>query len=703
LSTTEIIVNEVSLDTFKGEGFPVKITKQINDLRKLKTRNASFTSQISFPRTAKNTGALSGLTPTFKNSKVTPTSLSCVILMNGVTVLSGGRFTLSSKGEDRYKGTVFFGNFDFFNLLEGDISELQWGIYDQSWTRPFIESKISDTTTGIVFALAAWFRPFGVQSLPAGSMWNADHEINFSGFHAYTRTILTNIVQELGFTYDDSAITDSLWDELAIACPVTAFAQPVSGVGDPIFAEWDKTSTQSESDLTFPGTSFRITFDTLVTDADTLFDNATDQYDIDRTARILIEIKNCAGNWRERSGPAHFVRFNIMKNGFIILKTFDVPEGDFDFSFSVVTNVISGDFIWLRIDVSGARAEINTATIIIQDADGLASHTADLIIGDWIPKIDKKDFLRWIFALFNVQIEADSRNKTVTLKPFDAVLTASEQDWSKNLDISKVVDEGITLPYAQNNKFEYAEDEKLVRSDSNGNYTIVNPVLRKELVLVKLGFGASDGAQRKGIYIRGTAVAEYPVYIMRSQRLTGMNTTAGLKSFTIDSEGSDFQVSDYIEVGGNIRQIDSRSSDTAGTVSIVFTTNNASQDWTSRKFEIQDLIPPRIARIVASQGDYKLKEGNEGSWTTVSGGLEAVFTDDLLWNSIIANSYQNLLDNVANPLIIKGRFRFEVSEFVSIDMLKPVYLDQYSSLFYINKIMQYRSDGFCFVELIRIN
>ncbi|KKL87238.1 hypothetical protein LCGC14_1936700, partial [marine sediment metagenome] len=218
---------------------------------------------------------------------------------------------------------------------------------------------------------------------------------------------------------------------------------------------------------------------------------------------------------------------------------------------------------------------------------------------------------------------------------------------------SKVVDEGITLPYAQNNKFEYAEDEKLVRSDSNGNYTIVNPVLRKELVLVKLGFGASDGAQRKGIYIRGTAVAEYPVYIMRSQRLTGMNTTAGLKSFTIDSEGSDFQVSDYIEVGGNIRQIDSRSSDTAGTVSIVFTTNNASQDWTSRKFEIQDLIPPRIARIVASQGDYKLKEGNEGSWTTVSGGLEAVFTDDLLWNSIIANSYQNLLDNVANPLIIK--------------------------------------------------
>ncbi|KKL92586.1 hypothetical protein LCGC14_1883180, partial [marine sediment metagenome] len=117
MSTTEIIVNEVSLDTFKGEGFPVKITKQINDLRKLKTRNASFTSQISFPRTAKNTGALSGLTPTFKNSKVTPTSLSCVILMNGVTVLSGGRFTLSSKGEDRYKGTVFFGNFDFFNLL----------------------------------------------------------------------------------------------------------------------------------------------------------------------------------------------------------------------------------------------------------------------------------------------------------------------------------------------------------------------------------------------------------------------------------------------------------------------------------------------------------------------------------------------------------------------------------------------------------
>ncbi|KKK55856.1 hypothetical protein LCGC14_3070350, partial [marine sediment metagenome] len=268
---------------------------------------------------------------------------------------------------------------------------------------------------------------------------------------------------------------------------------------------------------------------------------------------------------------------------------------------------------------------------------------------------------------------------------------------------SKVVDEGITLPYAQNNKFEYAEDEKLVRSDANGNYTIANPVLRKELTLIKSGFGASDGAQRKGIYIRGTAVAEYPVYIMHSQRLTGMNTTAASKTFTIDAEGTDFQVSDYIEVGGEIRQIDSRTSDTGGTTLTTFQNNNASQDWTLRQFEVQELTPPRIARIVASQGDYDMLLAQEDVPTTVSGGLEAVFHDDLLWNNIIANSYQNLLDNVANPLIIKPRFRFEASEFAAIDMLKKVYLEQYASSFVINRILQYRSDGFCFVELIRIN
>jgi len=697
LSTTQIIVNEVSLDTFKGEGFPVKITKQINDLRKLVSRNASFTSQISFPRTAKNTGALSGLTPTFKNSKVTPTSLSCVILMNGVTVLSGGRFTLSSKADDRYKGTVFFGNFDFFNLIEGDISELQWATYDQAWERADVDA-IKATTTGIVFALASWFRPFGVQSLTAGSVWNTKHDINFSGFHVYARTIITNIIQELGFTYDDSAVTDSLWDELAISCPITKFAISRE-VDDPLEAEWSKTATQSGT-----GGAQVMTFDTQIIDVDALFDNGNDKYDIDRTATIGVQLNECSGSFIG-SGAAT-IHFSIRKNSVqIARKNISISGGgSFDFTFSTITTVENGDDLEIRISSSAISSwDVDDGFFRIEDVGAVADHSLNISIGEHIPQIPKKDFLRWVFALLNIQVETDSLSSTVTLKPFDAILTSPEQDWSKNLDISKAIDEGITLPYAQINRFEYFDNEQLIRTDTEGTYSITNPLLRQELILIKSGFGASDGAQRKGIYIRGTAVQELPVIIMHSERLAGMNTTAASAAFTIDSPGAEFTTGNYIEVGGEFRQISARGGDTSGTVSTAFSGNNASQPYTLRSFEVQELIPPRIARIVASQGNYDVVQGTEDVTTSIVGGKEAVFHDDLLWNNIIANSYQNLLDNVANPLIIKPRFRFEASEFAAIDMLKKVYLEQYASSFVINRILQYRSDGLCFVELIRIN
>ncbi|KKK53707.1 hypothetical protein LCGC14_3092100, partial [marine sediment metagenome] len=210
-------------------------------------------------------------------------------------------------------------------------------------------------------------------------------------------------------------------------------------------------------------------------------------------------------------------------------------------------------------------------------------------------------------------------------------MTSSEQDWSKNLDVSKAVDEGITLPYAQINRFQYLENEMLLRTDTEGIYNISNPLLRQELILILSGFGASDGALRKGIYIRGSAVIELPSIIMHSERLAGMNTTAASDSFTIDSPGAEFTTGNYIEVGGEIRQISARGGDTTGTVSTSFSGNNASQPYALRSFEVQPLIPPRIARIIASQGNYDVVQGTEDVTTSIVGGKEAVFHDDQLW------------------------------------------------------------------------
>ncbi|KKL13114.1 hypothetical protein LCGC14_2529000, partial [marine sediment metagenome] len=487
--------------------------------------------------------------------------------------------------------------------------------------------------------VASWFRPFGVQSIPAGSVWNTKHDINFSGFHAYTRTIVTKIVEELGFTYDDGAVTDSLWDELAIPCPVNVFAVSTI-IADPLNASWDNTDGAQTETGPGPNDLFDFEFGTQISDVDGLFDNANDQYDIDRTANIICALSNVVGTWTTSSAN---LKIQIRKNGGIIIeRLISSVVTNFDFSMAVVTPVQSGDVITatLNIVTAGGTVVVDAGAIFeIKDSGSVENHSDTLNIANFIPEINKKDFLRWIFALFNVQVDTNSLSNTVTLKPFDSVLISSEQNWSKNLDISKAIDEGITLPYAQSNTFNYLNNIDLKRDDTEGIYSIVNDLLRQQLNLIKSGFGASDGAQRNGIYIRGTAVAEYPTYIMHTTRLAGMNTTAASAAFTIDAEGAEYSAGDYIEVGGEFRQINGRTSDTAGTVSINFDSNNASQPWTLRRFELMDLIPPRIARIVASQGNYDIVQGTEDVVTSIVGGKEAVFHDDLLWNNIIANSY----------------------------------------------------------------
>ena len=177
---------------------------------------------------------------------------------------------------------------------------------------------------------------------------------------------------------------------------------------------------------------------------------------------------------------------------------------------------------------------------------------------------------------------------------------------------------------------------------------------------------------------------------------------AGADGTSTLSPGLDFKPGDYIDSGQGVKKIISKSSDTAGICQGSWGGNFGPIIFHWRRFKIGKLTPPRIAYIEKETGVPKLHDGDSLNMTTTTFPYMAKFNERLTWGHIVETEYLNLLKALENPMILRIWAKFSVAEFVAIDFLRPVYLDKYKTRFYLNKINQYKVNGLCQLELIRI-
>ena len=65
--------------------------------------------------------------------------------------------------------------------------------------------------------------------------------------------------------------------------------------------------------------------------------------------------------------------------------------------------------------------------------------------------------------------------------------------------------------------------------------------------------------------------------------------------------------------------------------------------------------------------------------------------------------YKSLFDALQHPKIVTVWMNFSINQFINLDLLKPVFINDLNGYFYINKIEQFKLNSPCRVELIRIN
>jgi hypothetical protein len=685
----EVIIEDVSIDLFEDTNF--YITEQIHDLTDLQTRNASFTKVLSVPLTELNKSVLQNTFPVINGQLVPPTKLRCNILMSGVPVILDG-FTSGGIREDESINLIFyFESFEFFDNLKGTISELSWN--DLNFTfDPAGWNSNKANTTGLVTALAFWLDSinFNQSTIPSTSSLNLEHDLNFSGFHIYFREILTRIVEQNGFSFDDDdmvAVQD--YTTLALACPVNKFALSLD-ITNPIIGDVERSAEQFENTQAV----HRIEFDSVQVDPFALWNAGLFQWDFTSTAAINIEITIDGEHTRNGNRTSSI---DVIKNDTII-ESVDISElNELNLSITVTTDIISGDFLAVQVDLD------NNSTIAISIGSDFVINEAgfqqsrDINIADYIPQMDVKTFFRSVMKYFNAVITTNDDTKTVKIFKFNDIKTNEEQDLTANLDTSKTISEASGLPYFQESTFKYL-DSRARRTDTEAVFLFNDDILEQKGVLVELDFGFSDNAAQGTLFIRTNPTIEIPNYEFEAFNDVGLNHTAATNTFTLTGVPQErIRVGDYIEstslVGGQFRDMGRVTQITPTfVIESTWAVTGVAVDWRLYRYKENTVDNPRISNIVASQGDYNVYNGSNNTRAIVQNGLETRFSDSMFGDTLRSAHYDDML-NALNPAkVIQAIFLFTPQEFKNIDLAKPVYLKNFGNTFFINKNEQYREN-----------
>ena len=723
-SLLEITTSSGTLDLLAETDEQFYITKQINDLTSLTTREADFTKQIQIPATDNNIQILFDEANIAGAVGITSNKVQCSILLDGLMIAPRAFLLFTQSDIDNevtlLTVTILYGNFNLFeNILPGDISDINWADFDTPWT-PTDVAALGQNETGIVFPLADWY----ADNYYFNSTINII-DINQAGFWLYTLEILNRIISEAGFTLVPVIVPDD-FNDFAICCPVTKYIDPTVFEGVSLRAEvnFDPVSFFSSGGIE------RVPWTNVVVDLTAVWNAGLFQFDI-TTATTLTIVVSGTVDFAEGNVNNFPTEIRIFHNANEIdVQLFAGNGVDVPFFMSVQANVLPNDIIYVEIETDNSRlnpAQWATMTIIRSTSFSISTPDNEdrtVHVSEHVPKINKKTFLTSILTQFNLLMVTDGLTKEVFLYSFDAIYTRPEQDWSTFIDVNSPIKQFNAIQgYFQQSILKYIDDDTLRRFDANFIQLFESEILALEGIIIEQPFTICDSSISANAAEQAVSIC--PLVTTRTESVTSVSSifTVSGTQFTITDPDSviDFQVGDYIALapwGGALslfaRRIIKKTSESTGEVSLAFAQDTNSNNYSIQYREAQQ-FQPRVAVLRPSTDPFPvLMNLTEGGWIAGNTpptyvpinipGKVATPANTLLWSDIAQNGeYKNLFNALETPSRIQAWFNFSVAEFSVVDFTRPVYISHFNAFYYINKIEQYKVNQKVRVDLIRIS
>lgn len=661
---------------------PIALTFQINNLAEVKNQQGNTSNQFKLPLTQRNRKILGFPDDIPFTSGLPYDNYQAKIIQDGLEIIPYGIAVLNGIEQDFANVTVLSGNVDFFDALDGKMYDMgdstsqwtnygqnrPWEIYDHRWILDEIiasQRKEDGWIWPVIdygFITPDFGRPIDVYTMRPGF---------------FIKTAIDLMVKSTGYKAKGSLLQNQLYPKLICQFANddfehgTDYQNAATGTGKAASFLYTTTSqivldggqlgmhANTHTDETRPiGFAEYHATERVLGTASVLFD--MDMHGIANTGdngyfELYIDYRDINGN----ASHAETLTVNFTDKAY--------PAGARERTENFKNMKITRDFELVKgesIFISFHLHRYNTTVWVHKGATfRFDLDQKKVLYGQTVqcerifPDISQKDLLKDTLQRFGIICQTDNSTRTVSFNSFADIVAniPVAKNWT-----TKALDQGKTISfqlggYAQLNNMKYKEDDNVLPKDvANAQIKVADKTLPATSDLFESQFAPSLNTPFLG------------------------GTIAQIKKGDADSDNNDFSISTAPRILVD-QKLDLRTLKDYPTVK--FTDGE-------RTIELNDVIS--VPYFYKPDGEYNLcfadKPGTAGK--TLPG--------------LKSNYYKELEKILKQTKKVVRYFLLSPRDILELDLMIPVYVEQDSCYYYINKIESWRAGQPTKVELVKL-
>ena len=467
----QLFIGGNEIDLLEGE--PAAATFQANDINDLTAVKSNFTRRFRAPKTRNNKKNLDDPQITQSTTTKPYELLDVEYKINGIPIMDSGKAYINSSGEF-FETTVINGTFNFFDDLENRaLSSVNLDSHFFVWdVGPM--AALANTTQNTIIPIVDW-----------GSLQETSNLVDtrFQRHGFYVHSLIDKIFEEAGYQREGAIFTDPFYLSL-----IVPFANE----------KWyhTKVIVENTNDVNYTITGsgqVTITFNSEVFDQSNEF--ASNTYVANGRQEQFFKVRMTMQNLSDNVT----LRFDSTNNDEIKQSLFiQNNEDSIDIEFAMdEVDVRNGNNLTLKVFgdegvTFTVKAGVRMYNLITTKNSYIRN--SRILIPENLPDMSQKEFVKFIFGLFNAVFTYDSYSNTIKVTKFNEIVDGHYRsvDWSQKYDPTIQPKIDFTLPgYGQVNNASWASDENVPASIGFGSFTIPNENLEKEVILFDSPFAAS--------------------------------------------------------------------------------------------------------------------------------------------------------------------------------------------------------------------
>ena len=680
MTDIQLYLNDQMADL--SDDSPIALSFQINNLADVKNQQGNTSNQFKLPLTQRNRQLLGFPDDIAFTTALPYRQIPAKVIQNGLEIIPYGIAELNGIEQDMANITILSGNVDFFDAIDGNLydmgdstsqwsnygTNLVWKTYDHTWDLDNVANSQTKTD--------GWIWPVVDYGLISTSDFTTPIDVHYQRPGFFIKTAIDLLLKAAGYKGNGSLLSDPLYPLLICQFSNSSFDHGTDEQNNP---DYRSIQVQTGQSLSFSHPNANnptgyIPFSVILADPSSSYRPLSDGY-------FAAEITNITAAFSfsltfTSSNPSHASYSSKLA---IQIRLFDLNDSSvntvlteqvFDYAGRGNANAITATNQTISFDTvlqagqnlkvtyefrgfSGSFFTIQTgATFAVTNKIQTVQFGQMVQCERILPDVSQKDFLKDTLQRFGIICQTDNANKTISFNSFRDIVNniPIAKDWT-----DKCIDQGKQVSfqlgnYAQVNYMQYKTDKNILPLKfAWSQLNIDDQTLPATGTLFESIFGVT---------------LNRPFYGGTISQITMIDNTSTSNDFSIG-------VSPRI-------LIDQKLDLAASGKTVTFTDGTNTRvinDYISTPYFYKTDAPP----LYADQG--------KGS---------------LLFDDLRTRYYPELEKILTRAKKVVRYFLLNPRDILELDLLVPIYLEQDSAYYYINKIDSWRKGQPCKVELVKL-